>query len=701
MTRTSRTRDRNAEYADPWPSSIRARALLLVGVPSLVLLGLMLAFWAAQRREVSAQAWSLHTKDVLEASQELLTHLLDAQTGIRGYLIAQDRSFLDPYTRATQRLPITLERLRTLTADNPQQLARARAFDARARTILAHYEDALTTAISPAEATRIVRRGRGLMDALREDVRVFRQEEHRLDAERRDTLARAERRLFTVVTGGTGIALFAVIALGASFQRSLERRVGHLTRTARLLTEGGDAGPAGVEDELAVVDRALRDLAQTLSQQQRAAVAALGDAVRLFSAAGDSRAVLDVAVDRALALSGASLALCVLETDPHAAQTVTAAAATSTHPSAAPAPGTTLTWTGGTEVVTTGRARQLTHAERLAAAIPNDVERVFGGGVWLGVPIIDDRHAPVGVLQVVMPEGRAIRDEERDIVVTLAQAASVALALERSRQQLEALNADLALTNRENELFIYSVSHDLRSPLVNLEGFSRELTSATATLQRLLQATDVPEHVRAQALPLIEQDMHESVRFIRTAVARLAAIIDGLLRLSRAGRVEYRLQPVSLQATVTRVLDAMHASLTAAGADVRVGPLPQVTGDALAIEQIFANLIGNAVAYARPDVPPRIEVATEDDLTHGPAFTVVRVTDNGLGIPEAHHEKIFQPLQRVHTNVAGGEGIGLAIVRRIVERHGGRIWVRSRVNAGSTFYVELPRVAGEVMPHAS
>lgn len=699
----NRTGDRGqrTSWRAPWPYSIFGRALLLVAVPSLMLVGLLAAFSLAQRRQADAQAWSLHTRDVLDTVQQLQAQLVDAQTGIRGYLIARDTSFLEPYHRAVRQLPGTLASLRQLTLDSREQRERGRQLERHVLTVLEHYEDALRGAASPERASAVVARGKALMDTIRADVATFREHERGLDRDRRAELARAEQQSFGVVMFGTGASLFTVLALGVWFQRGLRRRVGDLGETARRLTEGQQAAPIAWIDELSAVDTALRDLASTLSQQQRAVVGALADAVHLFSAAESSRAVLDIAVERTLALSGAGLALCTLDRDPDGPAQVAAASAAPSHPSAAPAPGSIFTWAGSSDVRQSGRPLMLSAEERRTRSVPPEVERVFGGGVWLGVPILDDRRTTIGVLQVVSPEGRTFRSEERDVVATLAQAASVALALERSRQRLERVNADLALTNRENELFIYSVSHDLRSPLVNLDGFSKELARTTEALRELLHGDEVPERLRERALPLIDADMTESVHFIRTAVGRLAGIIDGLLRLSRAGRVEYRTEVVALDRIVQRIVDAMHATLAEAHAEVRVETLPPVSGDALAMEQLFANLIGNAVAYARPGVPPLIEVAVADDLARTDEFTVIRVSDNGLGIPEAHFEKVFHPLQRVHPGVARGEGMGLAIVRRIVERHRGRVWIRSVLDAGTTFYVELPRQPEEAAPHAS
>ena len=676
--------------------SILSRTLMLVAVPTLILVGLLILFWQAERRQTEAQRLSLHTKEVLEEVQQLETVLSDIQTGIRGYIIVREPVFLEAYRRTRDQLPRSLSRLQTLTSDNPAQRNRAADFARRSDAVLAHYERAITearAAVLPIEQERdVVVHGRALVDDFRVAVREFRSVEQRLDDARRADLRRAGQRLFATVVGGTVASLIAVLAAATWFHRSLAARVNALTVAARALADGRQAPDVThTDDELGVVDRALREMAAAIEERQGAIVGALADAVTLFSAADSHRAVLDVAVDRALALSGASIAVCTLESDTPGQQHVVAARASDAHAAPAPAAGTAFTWDAASEVMRTGRTVLVSAGARADREMPAHVGAVLGDGDWIGAPLSDDRRTPFGVLQVAAPPGQVFREDDADVVETLARAATVALALERSRQRLEALNADLALTNRENELFIYSVSHDLRSPLVNLEGFSRELTMVTDNLRTILEGPGVPDDVRRKALPLIEDDVGESVRFIRTAVGRLAAIIDGLLRLSRAGRVEYRIQPLELDRIVQRIVDAMQSTLAAAQGEVTVGQLPTVAGDALALEQLFANLIGNAVAYARPGVPARIDLAVEDDLARDPRYTVIRVSDNGLGIPEAHLDQVFQPLQRVHPGVGRGEGMGLAIVRRIVERHGGRVWVRSQVGAGTTFYVELPR----------
>jgi signal transduction histidine kinase len=237
-------------------------------------------------------------------------------------------------------------------------------------------------------------------------------------------------------------------------------------------------------------------------------------------------------------------------------------------------------------------------------------------------------------------------------------------------------------------MFVYSVSHDLRSPLVNLQGFSKELEKAGRGLAELLAEAAVPRDVRQRGELLLEGKVARSIKFIQTAVLRLSNIIDALLRLSRAGRVEYRWEPVDVAEVVGRVVAAAQATVAEKGATVRVGELPLVWGDRTALEQAFANLLNNALTYLDPARPGVVEVGCLPGEAAGQRTYFVR--DNGLGIAEGHRQKIFQAFQRAHPGVGSGEGLGLAIVARVAERHRGRVWVESHPGEGSTFFVALP-----------
>jgi PAS domain S-box-containing protein len=257
--------------------------------------------------------------------------------------------------------------------------------------------------------------------------------------------------------------------------------------------------------------------------------------------------------------------------------------------------------------------------------------------------------------------------------------------LERRLSELAQTNRELAQKSAENENFVYSVSHDLRSPLVNLQGFSQELMLTSGALAQLLSRDDVPQDVRDQAAALLDGDLTESIAFIRNAVRHLGNIIDGLLRLSRIGRIEYHFEPVDVGDVVRDILSAMHSTITEAGAEIDVQPLPVINADRNAIGQIFANILGNALKAFGDSDNRRIQIAASSE--EPPVF---RIADNGIGIPIDYQRKVFQPFQQVHPNPrARGEGMGLAIVQRIIARHGGRIWFTSAPGAGTTFFFTL------------
>ena len=250
--------------------------------------------------------------------------------------------------------------------------------------------------------------------------------------------------------------------------------------------------------------------------------------------------------------------------------------------------------------------------------------------------------------------------------------------------QLATMNRELLQKTSENESFVYSVSHDLRAPLVNLQGFSQELMLTQQMLEELLRDERVPHDVQEQSRNLLSNELAESVGFIRNSVQHLGNIIDGLLRLSRVGRVEYRNDPVPTEMVIADILASLHSTVVETGARINVHPLPTVRGDRHAIGQIFANLIGNALKSLDPQRPGVIDISATADAT--PVFAVA---DNGIGIPAAYRSKIFRVFQHVHPAKGNGEGMGLAIVRRIVERHGGRIWFDSAAGLGTTFFFTL------------
>ncbi|CBW76800.1 Sensory transduction protein kinase (EC 2.7.3.-) (plasmid) [Mycetohabitans rhizoxinica HKI 454] len=262
--------------------------------------------------------------------------------------------------------------------------------------------------------------------------------------------------------------------------------------------------------------------------------------------------------------------------------------------------------------------------------------------------------------------------------------------LAHQAEELGTMNEHLRERTQENEMFIYSVSHDLRAPLVNLQGFSQELSLACDSVREILARSTLTDTQRRRLSRIVDDDIAEALRFLQTAVMRSASIIDALLRLSRAGRVEYRPQQVDVQAVMSRVVDAMRDSIKSRGVTVKIHPLPSAWGDPTAVEQVFANLVSNAVNYLDPSRPGEIEIGTRPNPVGVHSLRIYYVRDNGYGIPASALPKLFTAFQRLHGGAVKGEGIGLALVRRVVERHGGNVWAESSEGIGSTFYLSLP-----------
>jgi signal transduction histidine kinase len=329
-----------------------------------------------------------------------------------------------------------------------------------------------------------------------------------------------------------------------------------------------------------------------------------------------------------------------------------------------------------------------------ARSIGRRLEVVTGNAQRLGsdrplAPPLSGNDEIAALDAVLHQTGTRLRDADKEHATLKAR-------LEARAYELASVNEELRQETQDNEMFVYSVSHDLRSPLVNLQGFSKELQVSCDELDSIVRQAGLPHAQHRHMVHILDGDMRESLRYLRTAVARAAAIIDALLRISRAGRLEYRAQRVSVARAVGRVVEALEDVISQRAALVCVRELPPAWGDPAAIEQVFSNLIGNALNFLDPARRGHIEIgALESEPVDRSDPRAVRmrtyyVRDNGRGIPASSMSKMFRAFQRVHGDVAPGDGIGLAVVRRTVERHGGRVWVESAEGAGSTFFVVLP-----------
>ena len=239
--------------------------------------------------------------------------------------------------------------------------------------------------------------------------------------------------------------------------------------------------------------------------------------------------------------------------------------------------------------------------------------------------------------------------------------------LRESERALASYTDDLQRSNEELQRFAYVASHDLQEPL-------RSIISFTQLLERRYRGR-------------LDSDADEYIAFIVEGGNRMQRLIEDLLQLSRIETKAKPLVPTDVGEVVADALRLMETPIREAGATVTVGDLPTVMADGAQLAQVFTNLVGNALKYRRPDTPPAIRISAE----RAGAFWRFDVEDNGIGIEAEYFDRIFVIFQRLHTrDEYEGTGIGLAVVRKIVERHGGRTGVESTPGEGSTFFFTLP-----------
>jgi DNA-binding response OmpR family regulator len=243
--------------------------------------------------------------------------------------------------------------------------------------------------------------------------------------------------------------------------------------------------------------------------------------------------------------------------------------------------------------------------------------------------------------------------------------AALAEQLARSNFELAATNRQLAAANRELEAFSYSVSHDLRTPLRAIRSFTQMLEE--------------------DAGPQLDETSRDHLRRVVAATGRMSDLIDALLELSRISRVAIQRSPVDLAALAAAVIDELRVRDPERTVATEIGAKLVASADPRLARALLDNLIGNAWKFTAHTPGARIEIGVRDDRER--AFYI---RDNGAGFAMEHAAKLFAPFQRLHGTEFTGTGVGLATVRRMVERHGGRIWAESEVGKGATFWFTLP-----------
>lgn len=242
--------------------------------------------------------------------------------------------------------------------------------------------------------------------------------------------------------------------------------------------------------------------------------------------------------------------------------------------------------------------------------------------------------------------------------------------LHNKNLKLQKLNQELQRSNQELEEFTYVVSHDLQQPLQTITGFAELLLALKSEIN-------------------LEQEADEYVTPILDQGIRMQELIKDLLEYSRAGTKKRNFEATDCQEILRKSLAHLHGAIQDSRAMITSETLPTVMADRIQIGQLFQNLIGNGIKYQRSNVEPKIVIAVEEK----PQEWLFKVEDNGIGIKPENFERVFQVFQRLHTNQEyPGTGVGLAICKKIIDRHQGKIWIESQWGIGTTFYFTIPKL---------
>ncbi|NJL36559.1 MAG: response regulator [Leptolyngbyaceae cyanobacterium SM1_4_3] len=608
---------------------IRSKGTVVIALPVLCLaIAIGISILLNRRVELAEQEVQ-HTQEVRLCSEQILRLLIDAETGVRGYLLTGDAEFLSPYYSAKEELLDLVDGLEALSQENPSQLPRLQAISEQVDRRLASLQSNIAllqssngslTLSADGEKLETLIRGKSAMDALRNNLREFIDVEETRLAKRQQTLdqERALSRAALWLAGGVGI----VGGLGANYLYtiSIVRRIHGLQRNALLVADGEPLSePILGEDEINRLDQALYATADQISQKQTWLQTAN---LQIAEAARKEKALLDNSLDVICSIDGEGRFVEV-------------------------SPASFKVW-GYLPSELIGRF----YTEFV---VPDDVEKTqaIAAEIVAGKPISGFENC------YIRKDGSRV-----DIIWSASWSATEQLMFCVARNHTERKEVE----RMKNE-FVSTVSHELRTPLTSLRGFS----------EILLRKSCSPEKQR-QYLTIIQSESK-----------RLTHLINDFLDLQRieSGRQNYDFAPLDL-------VPLLHETVALfAGANelhlfrVEVADfLPEVKADGDRIRQVLSNLVSNAIKYS-PEGGEVVISAVQQE-----ALVQVSITDQGIGIaPEAmtHLFTKFYRVDNANTRKIGGTGLGLALVKEIIEAHNGQVWVESELGRGSTFFVTLPQ----------
>jgi len=278
-------------------------------------------------------------------------------------------------------------------------------------------------------------------------------------------------------------------------------------------------------------------------------------------------------------------------------------------------------------------------------------------------------------------------DEQGNLMNTRGSVLNIT-ARKRAEQARNKLIRELEAKHKELESVLYAASHDLKSPLVNIQGFGHELLESCNLVRSVLSGEKKGAKAEKTVDTILNKDIPESLEFILTSTKKMDSLLSGLLDVCRLNTAAVNIGLIDMNEMMAEVVASMEYQIANTGTKVEIENLPACLGDPSQINRVFTNLLTNALKFLSPERPGRIRIHAGSRRNQ----SIYCVEDNGIGIDPEHLDKIFELFYQLDPARKQGEGIGLAIVKRIIDRHNGKIWAESMAGKGSKFFVALPGV---------
>jgi PAS domain S-box-containing protein len=622
----------------------------------------IVAFWSTLASQQAADRATL-TYTVIDLTQDAQKDLVDMETGYRGFLLTSDEAFLEPYVDGRQHFQADLAQLRAMTANNPNQMARWQDLEQRATAWQRDVTEpgiALRRAVTngAGSLTEIIAfvssgRGKSAFDGMRTVFAAAEAAERTALAQGTQEATAASQWLLVVLVAGMGLASGLSLLAAFLLARSIVDGVGQLAGAAQRIAGGDLESRIRLQrrDEIGLAGGGFDRMADHLR-------AAIEQTESIVNSAGEGILGYDDQ-DRVTFVNPAAALMLGYARD---------------------------------ELVGMPGHATLHHSRADGTPYPSE-----------GCPIhsIRDAQAPSRVAYEVLwrKDGRSIPVEYVCAPLRGARGASGAVlvfqdiserkrveeAQRRYQAELVRQRTELERSNRELQDFASVASHDLQEPLRKVQAFGDRLS-------------------RKYAAQLDDEGRGYLAR-MQDAAARMRILISDLLTFSRVTTKAQPFVAVDLGGVVREVVSDLEVAIERSGGRIEMGALPTIEADPLQMHQLFQNLLSNALKFSRPDIAPCVRITSRclspDGLDgiadasapneDGQLWHEIRVEDNGIGFDEKYLDRIFTIFQRLHGRGAyEGTGVGLAVCRKIVDRHGGAITARSAPEHGATFVVALP-----------